>query len=64
MKTKPERKLLKLKEAGQYLSMSTWQLRKLMAQGKIKFIQVEERSHLLFDAVDLDTLAESLKQKY
>jgi excisionase family DNA binding protein len=66
MKTKPEqtKRLLKLKDACEYLSMSRWQLRKLVAMGRLHFIQVEPRSHILFDVTDLDALAESLKQKY
>jgi excisionase family DNA binding protein len=64
--TKPDRarRLLKLIAACEYLSMSRWQVRKLMAMGKVPFVQVEPRSHLLFDVADLDALAESLKQKY
>jgi excisionase family DNA binding protein len=58
-----KRRLLKLKNACEYLSMSRWQVRKLVASGQLRFIQVEPRSHLLFDTQDLDALIDSLKQK-
>lgn len=63
--TKPDgvRRLLKLKDACEFLSMSRWQVLKLIADGRLPFIQVEPRSHLLFDLRDLNDLINNLKQK-
>lgn len=59
-----DRRLLKLKEACKYLSLSPWRVRKLVCDRVLPFIQLEERGPFLFDIRDLDKFIESRKQTY
>jgi len=50
----PTRRLLKVKEAADYLGVSTWKLRKLIMDGELPYVQDGDNSPFLLDVVDLD----------
>jgi len=59
----PKRRLLRLKDASVYLSLSPWKLRRLIWQGRLPVVQDGEGSPFLFDCCDLDTYVESHKRR-
>jgi hypothetical protein len=62
-KTQPiTRRLLRLKPAADYVSMSTWTLRRLIQQGEIPVIQ-RENAPWLVDVEDLNGWIERSKQR-
>ena len=58
----PRRRMLRLKEAAYYLSLSPWKVRQLVASGVLPFVQPEPGSPYLFDLRDLDRYVETNKQ--
>jgi hypothetical protein len=56
------RRLLRLKPAADYVSMSTWTLRRLIQQGEIPVIQ-RENAPWLVDVEDLNVWIERSKQR-
>ncbi len=56
------RRLLRLKLASQYVSLSPWKLRKLVQDGQLPVIKYGENAPWLFDVRDLDGWIESHKQ--
>jgi len=56
MKAQPNipKRLLRTKEAAQYLGMSPGKLRRLTQSGELPIIQHDERSPWLYDLRDLD----------
>jgi excisionase family DNA binding protein len=54
-------RLLRTREAAEYLAMSPWQLRNLAHDGKVPFVAEEGSSVWRFDRVDLDRYVESVK---
>lgn len=63
METVPKR-LLKVKEAGNYLSLSPWKTRQLVINGTLPYLQMEERGPFLLDVRDLDAFVEAQKRTY
>lgn len=57
----PTRRYLKLKAAADYLGMSAWKLRKLIADGEIAFIQDSEHAPFMLDVFDLDSYMNKYK---
>ena len=55
-------RLLRLKEAAAYLSVSAWTMRQMARRGEVAFIQRTPYSPFLFDLSDLDSWIESHKQ--
>jgi len=53
-----QRRLLRTKEAAEYLRLSAWQIRQLTANGKIPVIQYDDRGKFFFDMRDLDAFIE------
>lgn len=60
----PRRRLLKLKAAGEYLSMSPWKVRQLIWAGKLPVVQDGEGSPFLLDVADLDRYVEKTKHTF
>jgi excisionase family DNA binding protein len=58
------RRLLKLKAAAEYLSMSPWKLRQLIWAGKIPVVQDQEGGPFLVDVADLDRYVEKTKHTF
>jgi excisionase family DNA binding protein len=54
-------RLLRLKDAARYLSLSPWKLRQLIYSGVIPFVQPEPGSPYLLDLRDLDHYVETNK---
>jgi excisionase family DNA binding protein len=50
----PNRRLLRTKQAAEYLSLSPWKLRRLIAYGQLPVVQTEEGAPFLLDVRDLD----------
>jgi len=59
---KPLKRLLRLKDASVYLSLSPWKLRRLVWSGRLPVVQDCEGSPFLFDCRDLDSFVESNKR--
>jgi excisionase family DNA binding protein len=59
---RPSRRLLRLKDAAVYLSLSPWKLRRLVWEGRLPVVQDGEGSPFLFDCCDLDTYVENHKR--
>ena len=63
--TKPqprERRLLRLKDAAQYLSLSPWKLRYIVQSGQLPIVRYGENAPWLLDVRDLDGWVERNKQ--
>lgn len=56
------RRLLRLKAAAEYLSLSTWKLRRLIQEGRIPVVQDGDGSPFLVDLRDLDGYVERNKR--
>jgi excisionase family DNA binding protein len=56
------RRLLRLKEAAQYVSLSPWKLRKLVQDGQLPIVKYGENTPWLLDLRDLDGWVERHKQ--
>jgi excisionase family DNA binding protein len=55
-------RLLRLREASQYLRLSCWTLRRIVQQGQIPIIKTHENAPWLLDVRDLDAWIERSKQ--
>lgn len=53
--------LVRSREAARYLCMSEWLLRKLAHEGKLPYVQITDRSPMLFDRADLRAWIERQK---
>jgi excisionase family DNA binding protein len=58
----PNPRFLRLKQGANYLALSPWKLRQLIASGKIPFIQLEAGGPYQLDIRDLDRFAEKHKR--
>ena len=58
----PKRRLLRIKAASDYLSLSPWKLRQLIQCGKLPVVQDTEGSPFLLDVRDLDGWLERSKR--
>ena len=58
----PRRRLLRTKQAAEYLSLSPWKLRQLIAYGRLPVVQAEEGAPFLLDIRDLDGYIERNKR--
>ena len=58
----PTRRLLRLKAAADYLSLSPWKLRSLIQAGRLPVVQDGEGSPFLLDMRDLDNYVERNKR--
>ena len=58
----PKRRLLRIKAASEYLSVSPWKLRQLVQFGKLPVVQDTEGSPFLLDVRDLDGWLERNKR--
>lgn len=56
------RRLMRIKEASTYLSLSPWKLRQLVQSGKLPVVQDTEGSPFLLDVRDLDGYVERSKR--
>lgn len=59
-----KRRLLRLKDAAIYLSLSPWKLRRLVWERRLPVVQDGEGSPFLFDQSDLDSYVESHKRNF
>lgn len=50
----PRRRLLRIKAAAEYLSLSPWKLRRLIQNGLLPVVQDSDGSPFLLDIRDLD----------
>src|SRR5262249_61763187 len=57
----PSRRLLTLKEAADYLALSTWTVRELVWKGRLPAVRLTRRLH--FDRRDLDRLIDHAKDR-
>ena len=55
-------RLLRLKPAAEYLSMSTWSIRRLIQNGEIPVLQSQQGAPFLVDIRDLDRYVERTKR--
>jgi excisionase family DNA binding protein len=55
------RRLLKVKQAAEYLSISRWSLRKLVQSQQLRIVKLEDRGPWLLDVRDLDHFVETHK---
>jgi excisionase family DNA binding protein len=55
------RRLLRLKAAAEYMSLSTWKLRDVIHRGGIPIIQYGENAPWLLDVAELDQWIEAHK---
>jgi excisionase family DNA binding protein len=60
--TFPSRRLLRLKAAAEYLSLSPWKVRSLIQAGRLPVVQDSEGSPFLLDVRDLDGYVERNKR--
>lgn len=58
---KPQRRLLRLKPAADYLSVSTWTLRRIIQEGELPIIKYGANVPWLLDVRDLDGWVEKHK---
>jgi excisionase family DNA binding protein len=58
------KRLLRTKEAAQYLGMSPGKLRRLTQSGDLPIIQHDERAPWLYDLRDLDEHIEKSKHRF
>lgn len=58
----PRRRLLRIKQASEYLSLSPWKLRQLIQCGKLPVVQDTDGSPFLLDVRDLDGFVERNKR--
>jgi excisionase family DNA binding protein len=58
----PRRRLLRIKQASEYLSLSPWKLRQLIQCGKLPVVQDTDGSPFLLDVRDLDGFVERSKR--
>jgi len=58
----PKRRLLRIKDASEYLSLSPWKLRQLIQCGKLPVVQDTDGSPFLVDVRDLDGWLERSKR--
>ncbi len=58
----PRRRLMRIKEASSYLSLSPWKLRQLIQAGKLPVVQDTDGSPFLLDVRDLDGYVERNKR--
>jgi len=58
----PKRRLLRTKQAAEYLSLSPWKLRQLISYGRLPVVQAEEGAPFLLDIRDLDGYIERNKR--
>jgi excisionase family DNA binding protein len=58
----PNRRLLRLKAAAEYLSLSPWKVRSLIQAGRLPVVQDGEGSPFLLDVRDLDVYVERNKR--
>lgn len=58
----PSRRLLRLKVAAEYLSLSPWKLRSLIQDRRLPVVQDSEGSPFLLDVRDLDGYVERNKR--
>ena len=56
------RRLLRIKAASEYLSLSPWKLRQLIQDGKLPVVQDTDGSPFLLDVRDLDGYVERSKR--
>lgn len=56
------RRLMRVKEAANYLSMSAWKVRKLIQAGRLPVIQDGDGAPFLLDVRDLDGYVERNKR--
>jgi len=59
---KADRRLLRLKPAAEYLSLSVWTLRRLVQQSEIPIIKYGDNTPWLIDVRDLDTWIQRHKE--
>ena len=58
----PHRRLVRLKAAAEYLSLSPWKVRSLIQAGRLPVVQDSEGSPFLLDVRDLDGYVERNKR--
>jgi excisionase family DNA binding protein len=56
------RRLVRLKEGAEYISLSPWKLRRLVQTGKIPIVRYDDHAPWLLDLEDLDKWVERNKQ--
>jgi excisionase family DNA binding protein len=56
-------RLLRTPAAAKYLGLSTWQLRKMINDGNLPYVQDKEGGPYMLDIVDLDKWIEQRKTK-
>ena len=64
--TRPQptaRRLLRLKAAAEYVSLSTWKLRDVIQRGELPLVQYGENAPWLVDVEDLNRWIEQNKER-
>jgi excisionase family DNA binding protein len=56
------RRLLRLKEAGHYVSLSPWKLRKMVQDGQLPVVKYGDNAPWLLDVRDLDAWVDRNKE--
>lgn len=60
----PAPRLVKVKDAARYLSISPWTLRKLVQTQQLRIVKLENRGPWLIDIEDLDHFIEGRKEYF
>lgn len=60
----PAPRLMKVKEAARYLSISPWTLRKLVQTQQLRIVKLDDRGPWLIDTKDLDHFIEGRKEYF
>jgi excisionase family DNA binding protein len=58
------RRLLTLPQAVEYIGLSAWKLRKLIHEGKLPIVELNEGQKFWIDRQDLDSLVERSKRVF
>lgn len=58
----PSRRLLKVKQAAAYMSISPWTVRKLVQSQQLRIVKLDDRGPWLLDVRDLDQFIETRKE--
>jgi excisionase family DNA binding protein len=58
----PSRRLLKVKQAATYMSISPWTVRKLVQSQQLRIVKLDDRGPWLLDVRDLDQFIETRKE--
>lgn len=60
----PQRRLLRTREAADFLGCSMWKIRRLVQEGLLAYVSDAEGGRWLFDVKDLDAYIDTNKHRF